>query len=170
MSISKSRTGHSLIWGIKHMFLEQGPCFTGQSFHHSLKSYSFVLRYRVLKSKTTNQSVRKAQYKMCVKITVLCPWAHILRQELLVQSQKSIEIVNDTHALLALLIFVSSDLHDDRTFTHIACIIQGLQQILCISQVLQLIKEAEVCAYHSPVYSDICGTNSAFPLLDTLTE
>lgn len=89
MSISKSRTGQSLIWGIKHMFLEQGLCSTGQSFHHALKSYAFVLRYRVLMSKTTNQSVRKAHYKMCVKITVLYTWARILRQELLVQSHKS---------------------------------------------------------------------------------
>lgn len=36
-------------------------------------------------------------------------------------------------------------LHNDRIITHTAAILQGLQQIFCISQVLQLIEETEVC-------------------------
>lgn len=38
-----------------------------------------------------------------------------------------------------------SHLHNDRKITHTAAIPQGLQQIFCISQVLQLVEETEVC-------------------------
>lgn len=98
---------------------------------------------------------------MCEHYSVVCMSTYITTEALNNSLHKDCE----GHACTSGIIVVSSDLHDDRTFTHIDCFIQGLQQIFCISQVLQLIKEAEVCAHHSPVqYSEICGT-----LLDTLT-
>lgn len=56
-------------------------------------------------------------------------------------------------------------LHNDRIITHTATILQGLQQIFCISQVLQLIEETEVCGrVHNAWQRTVNNVGQTLPL------